>query len=49
MRMLETHHGMLLVPLTDAPMSHALAEELEEWQALGAERLTMFPYEDVEV
>lgn len=48
MRMLETHHGILLVPLTDAPMSRALAEELEKWQALGAESLTMFPYEAVE-
>ena len=48
MRMIETQHGILLVPLTDAPMSRALAEELEEWQALGAESLTLFPYEDVE-
>ena len=35
--------------LTDARMSRALAAELEEWQALGAESLTTFPYEDVEV
>ena len=47
-RMIKTHHGILLVPLTDTPMSRALAEELEKWQALGAESLTMFPYEDVE-
>ncbi len=47
-RMIETQHGILLVPLTDAPMSRALAEELQEWQALGAESLAMFPYEDSE-
>ena len=47
-RMIKTHHGILLVPLTDTPMSRALAEELEKWQALGAESFTMFPYEDVE-
>lgn len=47
-RLIETRHGILLVPLTDAPMSRALAEELQEWQVLGAESLTMFPYEDGE-
>jgi hypothetical protein len=29
-------------------MSRALAEDLQEWQALGAESLPMFPYEDSE-
>ena len=33
---------------TDASMRHALAAELEEWQALGAERLTLVPSQDVE-
>jgi len=31
---------MLLGPLTAAPMNRALAAELQEWQARGAERLT---------
>lgn len=35
-RLIETKSGVLLVPLTDAPMSAALQAELEEWQALGA-------------
>ena len=48
LRIIETRHGILLVPLTDAPMSRTLAEELHEWQALGAESLAMFPYEDSE-
>ncbi len=34
LRMIETRHGILLVPLTAAPMSRILAEELQEWQAL---------------
>jgi bifunctional DNA-binding transcriptional regulator/antitoxin component of YhaV-PrlF toxin-antitoxin module len=45
-RLIETRHGILLVPLTDEPMSEALNTELEEWQTLGAESLEMFPYED---
>jgi bifunctional DNA-binding transcriptional regulator/antitoxin component of YhaV-PrlF toxin-antitoxin module len=46
LRIIETQHGILLIPLTDAPMEHTLAEELKAWQALGAESLSMFPYED---
>lgn len=34
-RLIETKNGVLLVPLTDAPMSAALQAELEEWQALS--------------
>lgn len=48
LRMIETRHGILLVPLTEAPMSHTLAEELQAWQALGAESLELFPFEDSE-
>lgn len=48
LRIIEARHGILLVPLTEAPMSRTLAEELQEWQALGAESLAMFPYEDSE-
>lgn len=39
----ETRCGILLVPLTDEPMSESLKAELEEWQALGAESLEVFP------
>ena len=41
-RIIETENGLLLVPLTDEPMSAALAE----WQELGAESWEMFPYEE---
>lgn len=46
LRLIETQPGILLIPLTDAPMEHTLAEELRAWQALGAESLSRFPYED---
>jgi bifunctional DNA-binding transcriptional regulator/antitoxin component of YhaV-PrlF toxin-antitoxin module len=35
-RIIETQSGILLVPLTDEPMSDDLKAELEEWQTLGA-------------
>ena len=47
-RMIETRNGILLVPLTDAPMSSSLLAEIEEWQVLGAESLAQFPYESDE-
>ena len=34
---IETQSDILLVPLTDAPMSEGLKAELVEWQSLGAE------------
>jgi bifunctional DNA-binding transcriptional regulator/antitoxin component of YhaV-PrlF toxin-antitoxin module len=34
-RVVETRSGILLVPLTDAPMADELAKELAEWQALS--------------
>jgi bifunctional DNA-binding transcriptional regulator/antitoxin component of YhaV-PrlF toxin-antitoxin module len=46
LRIIETRNGILLVPLTDEPMSVALQVELEEWQSLGVESFEMFPYED---
>ncbi|MEA2173261.1 MAG: hypothetical protein QOD00_853 [Blastocatellia bacterium] len=46
LRIIETRNGILLVPLTDEPMSESLRAELEEWQSLGAGSLEMFPYED---
>jgi bifunctional DNA-binding transcriptional regulator/antitoxin component of YhaV-PrlF toxin-antitoxin module len=45
-RVIETRNGILLVPLTDEPMSEALRLELEDWQALGVESLEAFPFED---
>ena len=47
-RMIETSNGILLIPLTDEPMSPSLLAEIEEWQALGAESMTQFPYESDE-
>jgi bifunctional DNA-binding transcriptional regulator/antitoxin component of YhaV-PrlF toxin-antitoxin module len=44
-RIIETRTGVLLVPLSNAPMDEKLAAELEEWQALGAESWSQFPYE----
>jgi bifunctional DNA-binding transcriptional regulator/antitoxin component of YhaV-PrlF toxin-antitoxin module len=45
-RIIETRSGILIVPLTDAPMNQELREELKEWQSLSSESLQMFPYED---
>jgi bifunctional DNA-binding transcriptional regulator/antitoxin component of YhaV-PrlF toxin-antitoxin module len=41
-RVVETRNGVLLIPLTDAPMSAELAQELEEWQYLAASSWEMF-------
>ncbi len=48
LRMIETRSGILLIPLTDEPMSQTLLSEVEEWQALGMENLWMFPFDDEE-
>ena len=37
LRMIETRNGILLIPLTDDPMTESLRAEIEEWQALGNE------------
>jgi len=42
-RIIETRTGLLLVPLTDAPMSPDLLQELDEWQALGGRSWEAFP------
>ena len=47
-RLIETQSGVLLVPLTGAPMSEELAQELQEWEVLGQETWAQFPYEDDE-
>ena len=46
LRMIETRNGILLIPLTDEPMSESLRAEIDEWQALGAESFELFPYEN---
>ncbi len=45
-RIIETLSGVLIVPLTDAPMDPELARELEEWEVLGQESWEQFPYEE---
>ncbi len=45
-RLIETGSGLLLVPLTNEPMSAELAQELEEWQTLGQMAWAQFPYEE---
>ena len=47
-RVIEMQSGILLVPLTDAPMSEGLKAELAEWQSLSADALEMFPFEEKE-
>ena len=47
-RIIETQNGLLLVPLTNEPMSEMLSAELEEWQSLGSEAWEMFPYDEAE-
>lgn len=45
-RLIETRSGLLLVPLTDAPMSAELAQEVEEWQALSADAWAQFQFSE---
>ena len=45
-RMIETQTGILIVPLTNEPMSAELVSELEDWRELGAQSLAMFPYDE---
>ena len=45
-RIIETQSGILIIPLTSEPMSEALRAELEEWQMLGADSLSIFPYDE---
>jgi hypothetical protein len=47
-RVIETRNGILLIPITDEPISPSLRAEIEEWQALGAESFDLFPYESDE-
>ena len=45
-RIIETRSGVLLVPLTAAPMDPELVRELAEWQELSARTWESFAYED---
>jgi AbrB family looped-hinge helix DNA binding protein len=45
-RIIETRGGVLLVPLGKTPMGSELAEELAQWQALGAESSEKFPFDE---
>jgi bifunctional DNA-binding transcriptional regulator/antitoxin component of YhaV-PrlF toxin-antitoxin module len=48
LRIIETRNGILLVPITDEPMTADLRDELEAWQELGAESFGMFPFEETQ-
>lgn len=45
-RVIEMRSGILLVPLTEEPMSSIpeLERELADWQALSADSWAMYPY-----
>ncbi len=45
-RIVETQKGILLIPLSDAPMNDELKAELEQWQAIGANGWEMFDFEE---
>ena len=45
-RVIPTRTGILLVPLTEEPMSEALLNELEAWQFAGNQTIEMFPYDE---
>jgi hypothetical protein len=47
-RVIETRSGLLLIPLTDAPMDAALEKELAEWQQLSSTVWDVFPFEEHE-
>ena len=41
-RIIETQKGVLLIPITSEPVNDELKNELEEWQAIGADGCEMF-------
>jgi bifunctional DNA-binding transcriptional regulator/antitoxin component of YhaV-PrlF toxin-antitoxin module len=47
-RIIETQKGIVLIPLTDEPMSEALASELREWQEAGGESWEVFEFGEAE-
>jgi len=44
-RVIETATSVILVPLTEAPMSEELRRDLEEWQSLAAQSWNDFSYD----
>ena len=44
-RVIVTRNGVMLIALTDEPMSEELLREVEEWQSLSLLFLSMFPYD----
>ena len=47
LRLIETHSGILLIPLGDDHSLNAdLDRELSDWQALGTDTWEMFPFEE---
>jgi hypothetical protein len=42
---IETATSVILIPLTDTPMSDELRRELEQWQSLAAQSWSDFPYD----
>ena len=44
-RVIETKEGVLLVPLTNQPMSDELKLEISQWQEASSETWEEFPYE----
>jgi bifunctional DNA-binding transcriptional regulator/antitoxin component of YhaV-PrlF toxin-antitoxin module len=45
-RIIETQKGILIIPLTNEPVSDELKSELEEWQTIGADSWEMFGFEE---
>jgi len=45
-RIIETRSGLLLIPLTRAPMDAELEKELADWQQLSSAGWDAFPYEE---
>ena len=44
-RVVETKEGVLLIPLTNQPMSDELKQEISRWQEASSETWEEFPYE----
>lgn len=45
-RILETRSGILIIPLSPAPMSQDLVREIEAWQSVGSQAWDMFAFEE---
>lgn len=45
-RILETRSGILILPLTDEPMSPELARDIADWQSLESSAWDEFAFEE---